>query len=75
MVPPEPHDPGDFGRTFENASLPPSIPPPPRPIDGGRTVAFGRGVSYMESQIQWHYWPMSDEQYEQALNEIESVRR
>ena len=38
-------------------------------------TTFGRGVSYMESQIQWHYWPMSDEQYEQALVEIESVRR
>jgi transketolase len=38
-------------------------------------TTFGRGVSYMESQIQWHYWPMSDEQYAQALEEIESVRR
>ena len=47
MVPPEPHDPGDFGRTFGNASLPPAIPPPPRPIDGGRTVALGRGVSWL----------------------------
>ena len=33
-----------------------------------RTV-FGKGVSYMESQIKWHYWPMSDAEYEQALEE------
>ncbi len=39
-------------------------------------TTFGKGVSFMESQIQWHYWPMSDEQYEQALDEIErAVRR
>ncbi len=34
-----------------------------------RTV-FGKGVSYMESLIKWHYWPMSDEEYEKALEEI-----
>jgi len=35
-----------------------------------RTV-FGKGVSYMEGQIKWHYWPMSDEEYAQALAELE----
>jgi transketolase len=35
-----------------------------------RTV-FGKGVSYMEGQIKWHYWPMSDQEYAQALAEIE----
>ena len=34
-----------------------------------RTV-FGKGVSYMRNQIKWHYWPMSEEEYHQALNEI-----
>lgn len=34
-----------------------------------RTV-FGKGVSYMEGQIKWHYWPMSDEEYGRALEEI-----
>jgi transketolase len=34
-----------------------------------RTV-FGKGVSYMEGQIKWHYWPMSDAEYERALEEI-----
>jgi transketolase len=38
-----------------------------------RTV-FGRGVSYMESQIKWHYLPMDDEQYAIALSDIEALR-
>jgi transketolase len=37
-------------------------------------TTFGRGVSYMESRIAWHYWPMSDEQYEQALAELQIAR-
>ena len=34
-----------------------------------RTV-FGRGVSFMERQIKWHYWPLADDEYRQALREI-----
>lgn len=37
-------------------------------------TTFGRGVSYMESEIKWHYLPMSDEQYAQALADIEALR-
>jgi transketolase len=33
-------------------------------------TTFGRGVSFMENKIEWHYWPMSDEQYEQARREV-----
>jgi transketolase len=33
-------------------------------------TTFGKGVSYMENQIKWHYWPMSDAEYAQALEEI-----
>jgi transketolase len=40
----------------------------PRVIVGETT--FGKGVSYMEGQIKWHYLPMSDAEYEQALQEI-----
>jgi len=29
----------------------------------------GYGVSYMERQFKWHYLPMSDEEYQQALAE------
>jgi len=33
-------------------------------------TVFGKGVSFMESQIKWHYLPMSDAEYRQALAEI-----
>lgn len=33
-------------------------------------TVFGKGVSYMEGQIKWHYSPMSDEEYRQALGEV-----
>jgi transketolase len=33
-------------------------------------TVFGKGVSYMENKIKWHYWPMTDEEYQQALDEI-----
>ena len=38
-------------------------------------TTFGRGVSYMESEIKWHYLPMDDEQYRRALEDIEGLRR
>lgn len=34
-------------------------------------TTFGKGVSYMESAIPWHYRSMSEQQYEQALGELE----
>jgi transketolase len=37
-----------------------------------RTV-FGKGVSYMENQIKWHYWPMSEDEYRQAIMEIKTL--
>lgn len=30
----------------------------------------GKGVSYMENKLEWHYLPMNEEQYEQAKSEI-----
>jgi transketolase len=35
----------------------------------GRTT-FGKGVSFMESKIEWHYLPMSDEEYGRARAEL-----
>jgi len=35
-------------------------------------TTFGRGVSYMENKIKWHYWPMSDDDYRIALAELEA---
>ncbi len=34
-------------------------------------TVFGKGVSYMENQIKWHYWPMSSQEYHQAVEELE----
>jgi transketolase len=34
-------------------------------------TVFGKGVSYMERQIKWHYWPMSDADYQQAVRELD----
>jgi transketolase len=36
-------------------------------------TTFGKGVSYMEGKIKWHYWPMSDAEYQQAMQEIEAM--
>lgn len=33
-------------------------------------TTFGKGVSFMQSQIKWHYLPMTDDEYQQALTEI-----
>src|SRR5207248_10047157 len=37
-----------------------------------RTI-FGRGVSYMERQLKWHYLPRSESTYRQALGEVTSA--
>ena len=34
-------------------------------------TTFGKGVSYMESKIHWHYWTMSDEQYADAIRQVQ----
>lgn len=36
-------------------------------------TTFGKGVSFMEGLIKWHYLPMSQAEYELALREIESA--
>jgi transketolase len=46
----------------------------PLDLDRPRVViartTFGKGVSYMEGQIKWHYWPMNPQDYEQACREL-----
>jgi transketolase len=42
----------------------------PRPHAFVARTVFGRGVSYMNGQIKWHYWPMSDEEFAQAMREV-----
>jgi transketolase len=36
-------------------------------------TVFGRGVSFMEGQLRWHYLPMSAEEYRRACEEIEAA--
>jgi transketolase len=35
-------------------------------------TTFGKGVSYMEGQLKWHYVPMNDAEYRQALSELDA---
>lgn len=32
----------------------------------------GKGVSFMENTVDWHYWPMSDTLFEKAMEEIKN---
>jgi transketolase len=60
------HDPVTLARTVEGLDT--SDGPPHVLV--ARTV-FGKGVSYMEGRIHWHYWAMSDGEFAQALDELE----
>lgn len=33
---------------------------------------FGQGVSFMQNQVKWHYWPMDDDEYSRALKEVDA---
>ncbi len=33
----------------------------------------GKGVSFMEGLVEWHYMPMSDDHYQKALRELEQA--
>ena len=33
-------------------------------------TVFGKGVSFMERSIEWHYLPMTDGQFERAMQEV-----
>ena len=33
----------------------------------------GKGISFMENQMQWHYLPLTEELYQKAKMEIESL--
>jgi transketolase len=62
------HDPEDLSAHLEAMARAPGGPQ----VLLARTVC-GKGVSYMESQVKWHYWPMSDAEYAAALAEVEGA--
>jgi transketolase len=35
-------------------------------------TVFGKGVSFMESQIKWHYLPLTDELFDRAMADVEA---
>jgi transketolase len=37
-------------------------------------TTFGKGVSFMENQIKWHYWPMNEEEFSLAMKEISNAK-
>lgn len=51
----------------------------PLPHDRPRCViartAKGKGVRYMEGKMEWHYLPMSDGQFAEALVDVENAER
>jgi len=63
------HDAQGLARTI--AAFDTADTPQGRPHAIIATTTFGRGVSFMEHQIPWHYLPMSDEQYRRALADID----
>jgi transketolase len=61
------HDPDALARTIARLDTTSGLPH----VLIAKTT-FGKGVSYMERQIKWHYLPMSDAEYAQALAEIDA---
>jgi len=59
------HDPGALADTIRALDL--GAGPPHVLV--ARTV-FGKGVSFMERSIEWHYLPMTEGQFERAMQEV-----
>ena len=38
-------------------------------------TTFGRGVSFMERKLAWHYMPLTEPQFQQAIAELEGAYR
>jgi transketolase len=48
-------------------------PPQDKPLVVLANTVSGRGVSFMEREVRWHYMPMSDDEYARALAESEAL--
>lgn len=62
------HDPELIATTVQKLDI---LRGPPHVLIANTT--FGKGVTYMERKVHWHYWPMSQDEYEVALGEVSSV--
>lgn len=57
----------------DNAALRAALTPSSKTTQPRIIIAntvLGSGVSFMEHQVHWHYWPMNAEQYAQAIEEV-----
>jgi transketolase len=61
------HDPGGLTATLRGLDTESGSPH----ILVANTV-FGKGVSFMEGQIKWHYWPLSEKEFRLAIQEVEA---
>lgn len=59
------HDVALLARTFRGLATDDG---PPHVLVARTT--FAKGVSFMEGQLGWHYWPLSNEQFTQAIDEV-----
>lgn len=47
------------------------VQPPKGPLMIVARTVKGRGVSFMENRMEWHYLPMNEEQFRVACLEVE----
>jgi transketolase len=59
------HDPEQIASTIARLD---TVNGPPHVLVAQTT--FGKGVSFMEAEIAWHYQPMSDDEFRQAMLEV-----
>jgi transketolase len=63
------HDIKALAQTFQQLKTNPEIGGPPHVVIARTT--FGKGVSFMQGKIEWHYLPMTDAQFEAARKELD----
>jgi len=52
-----------------------AAPPSGRPRCIIARTVKGKGISFMENTVDWHYWPMSEAQYTAAIAELDQSER
>ncbi|MDQ7784125.1 MAG: transketolase [Desulfomonilaceae bacterium] len=62
------HDPRELERVLKGLD---TRQGPPHAIQA-HTIS-GKGVGFMEGKVEWHYLPLSDDQYEQALRDLKTA--
>jgi len=61
------------GHDFAQLSAALAAPSPGRPRCIIARTVKGKGVSFMENTVDWHYWPMNEAQYGQAVAELDQA--